>query len=305
MTIAAVRKSDITPELVARLVAEQFPEWADLPVRRVDVDGVDNTTFRLGETMSVRLPSSEWYRDQTEKEQRWLPVLAAQLPLPVPAPIAMGEPADDYPMPWSVNRWIDGDTVTPENVADLAQFASAVAGFLTALYKIDPAGGPQPGQHSCFRGAPLTVYDSETRDSLAALEGHIDTRIAADVWRAALHADWQGPPVWFHGDIAPGNLLVTGGQLSAVIDFGCCGVGDPACDTVIAWTFFSGESRRTFMEKLPVDDATWARGRGWAIWKAMKVLVGALQDDPEDVIETTRVIEEVMADHMLAASASR
>ncbi len=305
MTIAAVRKSDITPELVAGLLAEQFPQWADLPLRRVDVDGIDNTTFRLGETMSVRLPSSEWYNDQTEKEQRWLPVLAEQLPLPVPAPIAMGEPGYGYPMPWSVNRWIDGDTVTAENVTDLAQFASAIADFLTALYKIDPAGGPQPGQHSCFRGAPLTVYDSETRDSLAALEGHIDTRLAADVWRTALRADWQGPPVWFHGDIAPGNLLVTGGQLNAVIDFGCCGVGDPACDTVIAWTFLSGESRRAFMEKLPVDSATWARGRGWAIWKAMKVLVSALENDPEDAIATRRVIEEVMADHAVAPGAAR
>ena len=295
-----MRKADITADLAARLVAEQFPQWAGLPVRRVDADGHDNTTFRLGQTMSVRLPSGPAYVEAVEKERRWLPVLARQLPLPIPEPLAKGAPGCGFPRPWSVYRWIDGGPATAENVTDMPGFAADLADFLTALYRIDPAGGPAPGTHNFFRGGPVAVYDSQTQASLAALDGHIDTALAAEVWQAALRATWAGPPVWFHGDAQPGNLLLRYGRLGAVIDFGTCGVGDPACDTTIAWTFLSGESSRVFKERLPFDEATWTRGRGWAIWKAMLVLVGALEDDPEDAAYTKGVIEAILADHVAA-----
>jgi aminoglycoside phosphotransferase (APT) family kinase protein len=297
----AVRKTDITADLVRGLIADQFPHWADLPVRPVDADGIDNTTFRLGPAMSVRLPSAAAYVEQVDKEHRWLPVLAPRLPLPVPEPLAKGEPGRGFPRPWSVYRWIDGEPAAAGNVAGMARFASDLAGFLGALYRIDPAGGPGPGTHNFFRGGPVDVYDGETREALAALRGHIDTALAAEVWDAALRAAPPGPPVWFHGDAQPGNLLVRDGRLSAVIDFGTSGVGDPACDTTIAWTFFSGESSRVFRERLPFDEATWARGRGWAIWKAMIVLVGALEDDPQDAAFTARVIDAILADHVAAA----
>jgi len=293
-----VRKADISAGLVSRLVATQFPQWADLPVRPVDVDGWDNATFRLGEGMLVRLPSAEEYVPGTRKEQRWLPVLAGQLPLPIPELLAAGGPACGFPRPWSVYRWIDGTPVSGRTVPDLPQFAADLAGFLTALYRIDPAGGPPPGPHNFFRGGPLAVYDGETQQALGALRGHIDVVLAAEVWQAALRATWPGRPVWFHGDAQPGNLLAKRGRLCAVIDFGTCGVGDPACDTTIAWTFLSGESSRVFKERLPVDAATWVRGRGWAIWKAMKVLVGALHHDPQDAAFTTRVIDKILADHL-------
>jgi aminoglycoside phosphotransferase (APT) family kinase protein len=296
-----VRKVDITADLVRGLIADQFPRWADLPVRPVDADGIDNTTFRLGPAMSVRLPSAPAYAEQVDKEQRWLPVLARQLPLPIPEPLAKGEPGRGFPRSWSVYRWIDAEPATAENIADMADFAADLAGFLGALYRIDPAGGPGPGPHNFFRGGPVAVYDRETRDALAALRGHIDTALAAEVWDAALRAAPSGPPVWFHGDAQPGNLLVRDGRLSAVIDFGTSGVGDPACDTTIAWTFFSGESSRVFRERLPFDEAAWARGRGWAIWKAMIVLVRALENDPDDAAYTARVIEAVLADHVAAA----
>jgi aminoglycoside phosphotransferase (APT) family kinase protein len=295
-----VQKADITAGLVSRLVGTQFPQWASLPVRAVDVGGWDNMTFRLGEDMSVRLPSAEEYVPGVEKEQRWLPVLAGRLPLPIPELLAAGGPGCGFPWPWSVYGWIDGSPVTEQTIPDLPQFAADLAGFLTALSRIDPAGGPPPGPHNFFRGGPLAVYDCETQQSLAALKGHIDTVLAAEVWRAAQRATWPGRPVWFHGDAQPGNLLAKDGRLCAVIDFGTCGVGDPACDTTIAWTFLSGESSRIFKERLPVDAATWARGRGWAIWKAMKVLVGALEDDPEDAAFTTSVIDKILADHLAA-----
>jgi aminoglycoside phosphotransferase (APT) family kinase protein len=182
----------------------------------------------------------------------------------------------------------------------MTTFAADLADFLAALYKIDSTGGPGPGQHNFFRGGPLTVYDRETRDALAALKGHIDTALAAEVWETALRATWDGTPVWFHGDAQPGNLLARDRRLSAVIDFGTSGVGDPACDTTIAWTFLSGESSRIFAERLPFDEATWARGRGWAIWKAMIVLVHDLRDDPEEAVLGQRVIEAIVADHLAA-----
>jgi len=200
-----------------------------------------------------------------------------------------------------VYRWLDGAPVTEQTVPDLPQLADDLAGFLAALYRIDPAGGPPPGPHNFFRGGPLAVYDHETQEALAALKGHIDTVLAAEVWQAALRSTWPGRPVWFHGDAQPGNLLAKDGRLCAVIDFGTCGVGDPACDTTIAWTFLSGESSRIFKEGLPVDAATWTRGRGWAIWKAMKVLVGALDDDPQDAAFTTRVIDKILTDHLADA----
>jgi len=295
-----MRKADITPDLVSRLLADQFPQWAGLPVRPVEADGVDNTTFRLGQTMSVRLPSADAYVEQVYKEHRWLPVLAAQLPLPIPEPLAKGVPGNGFPRPWSVYRWIDGDPATAEGVADMPGFAADLADFLVALYQIDPAGGPGPGTHNFFRGGPVAVYDGETQDALAALQGQIDTALTAEVWQAALRAGRQEPPVWFHGDAQPGNLLVRDGKLSAVIDFGTSGVGDPACDTTIAWTFLSGESSRIFKQRLPFDEATWARGRGWAIWKAMIVLVEALKDDPQDAAYTKGVIEAILADHTAA-----
>jgi aminoglycoside phosphotransferase (APT) family kinase protein len=293
-----VEKADITSELVGRLVASQFPQWAHLPVRPVDADGWDNATFRLGRRMSVRLPSSRAYAEQVDKEQRWLPVLARQLPLPVPEPLARGVPGCGFPRPWSVYRWIDGQTAQAGQIADLCEFAADLAGFLAALYQADPSDGPAPGPHNFFRGGPSAYYDAETRAALAALHGHIDTGLAGEVWEAALEAPWDGPPVWFHGDAQPGNLLVdSAGRLSAVIDFGTSGIGDPACDTTIAWTFLSGDSQRVFKQRLPVDEATWTRGRGWAIWKAMIVLVRALDTDPDEAEFTKDVISKILADH--------
>ncbi len=293
-----VKKADITPEVVSRLVATQFPQWADLPIRPVDADGWDNATFRLGRHMLVRLPSSQAYAEQVDKEQRWLPVLARQLPLPIPEPLARGEPGCGFPRPWSVYRWIDGHTAEAGQVADLCEFASSLAGFLAALYQVDPSGGPLPGTHNFFRGGSPACYDVETRAALTTLHGHIDTGLATEVWEAALQAPRDSPPVWFHGDDQPGNLLLnSAGRLSAVIDFGTSGIGDPACDTTIAWTFLSGDSQRVFKERLPVDEATWTRGRGWAIWKAMIVLIRQLDTDPDGADFTRNVISKILADH--------
>jgi aminoglycoside phosphotransferase (APT) family kinase protein len=301
-----VHKADITPELVAQLVALQFPEWADLAVSRVELDGWDNTTFRLGTTMSVRLPSADAYVAQIEKEHRWLPILAKQLPLAIPEPLSQGVPALGFPRPWSIYRWIEGDTVNDATVGDSTQFASDLAAFLTALYRCDTSDGPAAGTHSHTRGQPVAVWDDTTRTALERLDSMIDVAGATEVWEAAIDTEWRQPPVWVHGDITGTNLLVHGGRLCAVIDFGCCAVGDPACDTTIAWTFFSGASRAQFMSQLPVDESTWARGRGWALWKALLELVADLTTPGHSEHAATRfgwrqsarrVVDEVIADH--------
>jgi len=295
-----VTKVDINASLVRQLVTAQFPQWAHLPIKPVEFGGWDNRTFHLGDDMTVRLPSAEAYTAQVEKEHRWLPRLAPFLPLPIPVPLAMGIPADGYPWHWSIYRWLEGENATIERIADLHQFATTLAQFLVALQRIDPAGGPPPGRHNFYRGGPLPIYDTETRQAIATLAGTIDSDAVTAVWEAALKSTWPGSPVWLHGDVSAGNLLVTRGRLSAVIDFGCSGVGDPACDVTIAWTLFSGESREAFRTALPVDSATWSQGRGWALWKALITLAEYIDTNPLEAGKARHVIDEVLAEHMHA-----
>jgi aminoglycoside phosphotransferase (APT) family kinase protein len=263
-----VDKADITVDLVERLIAAQFPAWANLPVTPVEHDGWDNTTFRLGSAMTVRLPSADGYAVQVAKEQQWLPVLAPQLPLPIPVPLGHGRPSAEFPRPWSVYRWIDGDVLTIDRVSDTKAFASDLAEFLAALYACQPAG-PPPGAHSFSRGGPVATWDEQVRANLDAAADVIDTAAAAEVWEAALAAGHDASPVWVHGDVTGSNLLVRDGRLAAVVDFGCCAFGDPACDLTIAWTFLAGNARKLFRESVPVEASAWARGRGWALWKAL------------------------------------
>jgi len=294
---AAHVSPSIDASLVRRLVTAQFPQFAGLHVTPVEFGGWDNRTFRLGEDMTVRLPSDVGYTPQVDKEHRWLPILARHLPLPIPVPLAKGVPAEGYPFDWSVYRWLDGENASIERIDDMSEFATTLADFLTALQRIDPAHGPPPGQQSAFRGGPLETYDADTRRAIDALNGQIASDTATAVWDTAIAATWHGTPVWFHGDVSAGNLLVRDGRLAAVIDFGCSGVGDPACDVTIAWTLLSGESREEFRTALSVDSATWARGRGWALWKALITLAGHLNANPGEAATARRVVDHVLADH--------
>lgn len=281
------------------LVATQFSQWRDLPVQPVKVGGWDNWTFHLGDQMLVRLPSAEEYAAKVEKEQMWLPRLAPLLPLPIPTPLAMGAPNDSYPWHWSVYRWIEGETAAIAPIANMCDFATSLTKFLSALQHIDPTGGPLPGSHNFYRGGPLMTYDAETRQAITALKGKIDGDAATEVWETALATTWQSSPVWIHGDVSVGNLLVQDGKLSAVIDFGGLGIGDPACDLVIAWNFFCGQSRKTFRALLPLDEGTWARGRAWALWKALIVAADLTETNPIEAAQPFFTIEEVLADHRI------
>ena len=310
-----VPRPRIDAALVERLVAAQFPQWAGLPVREVEEQGWDNRTYRLGAELSVRLPSAAGYVPAVEKERDVLPYLASRLTrVAVPEPVAGGVPGEGYPFPWSVGRWIEGTPVTraartepeplcrkppepfhrePPEPLDREQLAQDVGAALRELRSIPADGGPVPGAHSFHRGAHPSVYGGEVAAALDALGSRVDRVACEGMWAAATATAWDRPGVWFHGDVAPGNLLVDGaGRLTALIDFGTCGVGDPACDLVLAWTFLDASSREVFRQAADLDAATWARGRGWALWKALIMLAGSA--GPGDRDEHQRVLDAVL-----------
>lgn len=288
---------DTNVALVRRLLAAQFPQWADLSIEPVPSAGTDNALYRLGDSLVVRLPRIHWAAAQVDKEQRWLPRLAPHLPLAIPVPLAKGAPGAGYPWHWSVYQWFEGEDATLDRLADPGQAALQLAVFVTALQRIDPVGGPPPGAHNSSRGVPLALRDAQTRAAIAALDGALDTTAATASWEAALKAPaWGGPPLWIHGDLKPGNLLAKGRRLSAVIDFGCLGVGDPACDLQVAWSFFTTETRRVFRAALQVDEATWARGRGWALSVALIALPYYRHTNPVLAAISQSTIDQVLAE---------
>jgi aminoglycoside phosphotransferase (APT) family kinase protein len=278
--------------LVRRLLIAQFPRWAELPIEPVPSAGTDHALYRLGDDMAVRLPRIGWATGQADKERQWLSKLAGHLPLAIPVPLAKGKPGENYPWDWSVYRWLKGESATIERIADPCQAATDLAHFVAALHRIGLAGGPPAG-----RGVPLAMRDASTREAIAALRGMIDVHAVTAMWERALGAPvWHGPPVWVHGDLLPGNLIVEQGRLSAVIDFGGLGLGDPACDLMVAWGLFSGESRGVFRTALSVDDATWERGRGHALSWALIFIPYYLDTNPIGVASALHTIEEILAD---------
>jgi aminoglycoside phosphotransferase (APT) family kinase protein len=290
----------IEVEQVRRLVDEQLPHWAGLPIEPVVNGGWDNRTFHLGTEMLLRLPSAAEYAQAVEKEHRWLPVLAPRLPLPVPVPLAKGRPSAEYPYSWSVYRWLDGVTATPDRIADPVGFADDLAGFLVALRSVDATDGPQPGIHNWYRGGTLRTYDALAQSALEGLAGHVDVDLAGQAWADSCGAPWDGPDLWFHGDVAQQNLLLEDGKLSAVIDFGTCGVGDPSCDLAVAWTLLTPDGRELFRDRLGVDTTTWTRGRGWALWKTLTTCWYASEDpeDADDFATAKDILDTILVEYV-------
>ena len=289
---------DTNVSLVVRLLNTQFPQWANLPIEPAPSAGTGNALYRLGDDMVVRLPRIPSAVGQVDKEQKWLPILAPLLPLNIPVPLAKGKPSDGYPWHWSVYQWLAGEDATTVSVADPHQAATDLAQFITALQRIDATDGPPPGQHNFYRGVPLAMRDQQTRDAIAALDDVLDTNEVTAAWNAAVETPaWNGTPIWLHGDLHAGNLLVRQGRLSAVIDFGGLGVGDPACDVMAAWTLLSAENRVAFRELLQVDDATWARGRGWALSFGLIALPYYQITNPVLAGIARHTIDEALADH--------
>ena len=260
--------------LAEKLIGTQFPEWAGLSIVPVAASGWDNQSFRLGDDFLIRLPRSEAYAGQVDKEHRWLPVLAPHLPVAIPVPVAQGHPSVDYPFKWSVYRWLTGEDAGHATITDRDAFVRRLARFLRALQEVDATGAPRPGRENFHRGGSLGVYEPEFYAAVARLGSSWDRSALIALWERGVAARWTGSPVWVHGDISPGNLLVCDGALCAVIDFGQLAAGDPACDFAISWTFFSTEEREVFRQVVQADEGTWARARCWAMWKASLLAAG-------------------------------
>jgi aminoglycoside phosphotransferase (APT) family kinase protein len=288
-----VDELDADEALVRRLLAAQFPQWAELPIAALPAGGTDNAIFRLGDELSVRLPRrpAPW-GGLLDKEFEWLPKLAPLLPLAIPTPVARGVPGDGYPHEWAIYNWLDGIDATSADL-DLPRAAGDLADFLAALRRIDPTGGPPP----TGRGGPLRLRDEATRAGIAALANAIDTTAVTAAWEVALDApEWDRPLMWIHGDLDARNLLVRERQITGVVDWGAVCIGDPACDVKVAWTVLDAHTRPIFRELLEIDDATWARGRGWALSHALIALPYYLHTYPVIVQEAWRWLDEALAE---------
>ena len=282
----------IDESLVGTLLAAQFPHWAKLPIEALPAGGTDNAIYRLGEELSIRLPRRRRWSGSLNDEFEWLPRLGPLLPLAVPTPIARGVPGAGYPHEWAVYDWLDGEDAASAPL-DLTRAAVDLAEFLAALQRIAPRGGPSPGG----RGGPLARRDGATREGITALGGAIDASAVTAAWEQALAApDWAHAPVWIHGDLDARNLLVWDGRITGVLDWASTCVGDPACDVKLAWAVLDAETRPLFRELLGIDDATWARGRGWALSQALIALPYYLHTYPVIVEQAWRWLEEALRD---------
>jgi aminoglycoside phosphotransferase (APT) family kinase protein len=277
--------------LVADLVAAQFPDLAGLPVHRVRPAGTVHAVYRLGDRYCARLPLTPAGAAELASESRWLPRLAARLPLGVPEPVGLGRPTPAYPSGWAVYRWIEGRPYTEELVDDEAAAAAALAGFVRELRAIDPAGAAPAGRR------PLAELDAGTRAAIAACGDDVDQVAAVHAWELALAGPtWSGSPVWIHADLLRPNLLVDGGRIRAVIDFGAAGRGDPAADVIPAWSVFGQVGRACFRARLDVDDDTWNRARGYALHQAAQIVPYYRDSNPAFAGDARRTIAQVVAE---------
>lgn len=283
---------DIDAPLVRRLIAGGFPQWAGLPVERLRSSGTENAMFRLGTDLVVRLPRHPGAVDSVAHEQRWLPRLAPALPFASPEPLGQGRAGHGFPWPWSVYRWLEGANPVAGAVEDPGALASGLAAYLTALRALGTADAP-----ACHRGVPLATRDAATREAIAQLAGRTDTEAVTALWEEALAApEYTGAPVWAHGDLSPGNVLTADGRLTAVIDFGSVGVGDPAVDLIVAWNLLPAEVRGDFREAVGAGEAEWARGRGWALSIALIQLPYYWDTNPDLAVNARHVIGELLAE---------
>ncbi len=291
---AMIESNRIDAAVVSRLIANQFPQWARLPVRPVARQGWDNRTFRIGSELSARLPSAASYEAAVVKEARALKFLNDRLPVDTPQVLALGEPGGGYPFEWSVRSWLRGGTVADASLLDQNSLAADLGTTLRVLRSLPTDAGVAAGRHSFYRGCHPSAYGDEVQVALEVLRDRIDVDACERLWRDAMRSAWEHDPVWFHGDLAAENLLVEDGKLSALIDFGQCGVGDPACDLTIAWTYFDDAARAVFREAADLDDATWLRGRGWTLWKALITLAGNSGD--EQAATQQRALDRLLRD---------
>jgi len=282
---------DIDIALVKRLLTEQFPHLAERSITVVRSTGTVNAIYRLGDEFYARLPRLEEWAESIDNEWTWLPKLAPHISLNIPKPLARGRPANGYPCPWAIYHWIAGVLYHDDLISDERQVAYDLANFILELRSIDGLGAPRGGRR------PLIELDATTCSAIESSRGVIDTQAASAAWALSLESPpWDGKPVWIHGDLLKSNLLVQGGRLCAVIDFGGVGIGDPAADVVPAWSVFSKVGRETFRQALEVDDNTWSRARGYALHQALMIIPYYPKTNPEFVTMAKRTVEEILTE---------
>ena len=272
----------VTADLVRRLLAGQHPDLAHLPVEFL-ANGWDNVMFRVGPELAARLPRRALGAQILVHEQRWLPLLAPRLPLPIPYPERIGHPAHGYPWPWSIVLYLPGEPAATADRLDLPLAADAIAGFLGALHLPAPADAPP----NPFRGVPLAQRAENFRKHLDTLAGQVDRAAVLGLWEDALAAPaFAGPPVWLHGDLHPANILVRDGRVTGIIDFGDITAGDPAVDLSVAWMLLPASLAAAFRDAYQAyrgaaaaDAALWRRARGWALNHALACLANSA-DNP-------------------------
>lgn len=290
---------DISADLVRALLARQFPDLAGLPMSRLASSGTENAIFRLGDDLALRLPRVAGAASQAIRESNWLSRLAPHLPLAIPEPVALGEPSEDYPWHWSVCRWLKGENAFVQPLGDLEEAALKLGRFVSALQSAPVPSDPSLVSVESGRGVDLIQRDAATRTAIASCEGLADTAALTNIWTKALALPaWSGAPVWLHGDLHVGNLLVEGDRITGVIDWGSLGMGDPACDLMPAWSILDQESRAVFRTAVDVDESTWLRGRAWAISVAVIALPYYIETNPLLVAISRHSIEEAVADFL-------
>ena len=274
-------------QLVRRLVREQFPRWARLPVS-LAATGTVNAMYRLGDSMVVRLP---FVPDPSgiDFEAEWLPRLARGLDVAIPSVLGIGKPTSAYPLPWLVLNWLEGDTVVPDTLEDADGLARDLAAFITDLRRLDPIGAP-----AGYRCGSLHPLDGEVRKCLSQVGDLVDVPELLPLWQRAMDApSWAGAPVWAHCDLLSSNVLALDGRLSGILDFASAGVGDPACDLMAGWSMLPAASREIFRERLAIEDDEWDRGLGWALSQAVIALPYYRNTFPAMVTTSLHMLREL------------
>jgi aminoglycoside phosphotransferase (APT) family kinase protein len=287
-------KTKFNIKIAENLISDQFPEWQNLPITPVKNSGWDNYSYRLGNDLLLRFPSHNAYISSVKKEQYWLPKLAKELTIQIPTPVATGRPNRDYPYPWSIYQWIPGEIFDPSRTNSLNEFATDLALFLKSFEAIDAKNGPQPSEENFYRGGDLSKYTEQTHQAINMLDNKIDTQKAYDIWDVAINNPCEQKPVWVHGDMSMGNILVKDGKLTAIIDFGQMCVGDPACDLVPYWTLFDSKQAELFKQTVNLDTKTWQRARGWALWKFLIVEAGLTSWNKFEGANSKKILEKIL-----------
>lgn len=288
----------IAKESIEKLIQEQACEYALLSLSPVNKMGHDNYTWRLGETMTVRLPIGKEYAFQARKEQQWLPYLQKELSLQIPKLIKSGKPSSIFEYPWGIYQWIEGETLDTCMTIDKCKVAVDLATFLKELHAINCHLGPKAGAHNFYRGGLLSIYHQEVIDAINRLDSYFNKEVVLHVWSLAISSSWQRQPVWVHGDLVPTNMLVNNQKLSAIIDFGILGVGDPACDLAMYWTYFTGKSRMVFKDCVGLDQDTWNRGQGWVLWKSLITFDSYVDKGSDEALWTKQVIDMILDEYI-------